>query len=116
MAVCTAFVQEHPESSRTAETTAEVLKIRARQLSTGKGGKSGPGYALLFRYSVAGRTYEQRSQLFRDDWQPSQPLKVCYNPDDPPSASARPIAFHCGDTWPPAHLDEWKPFWVPKDP
>lgn len=100
LAACTIFFAERREAGRTAEATPVILETRATRIPTGKGGTSGPGYEISFHYTVNGRTYETRSKLFREHWQPPQPLKVCYNPDNPKSARVRPVTFRCGATWP----------------
>lgn len=78
---------------RSAEATVEI--IGATRAPWTEGDESKEGYAIRYRYQVAGQVYEGG-----DRWESSEPtvpaVKVCHNPSNPSDHSLVESRVQCG--------------------
>lgn len=57
------------------------------------------GHEVVFTYEAGGQTWRDSVQLPGADWSTSDPLEVCYDPDDPAQHSLRTEGSpECGET------------------
>jgi hypothetical protein len=58
--------------------------------------RSGRNVRYLYRYAVAGRTYEGTSLTKNVSIGKGKPAKACYDPDDPSQSMLKPMGSRCG--------------------